>query len=476
MPSVQDPEQKMASNVASFRDPGGSLVRQSGRILRRVNADAAEGFEQFLRTGMARDAMAAGRLVQTVRIPSTPLPFTQSEPSDALYEHERVWFPTYPYEWPAEMLAAAGNLTLDLFREALPHGYGLKDATPYNVLFRGASPVFVDMLSFEARNAQDSSWLAYAQFIRTFLLPLLVARHFGLSPASVFLSQRDGLEPAQVYQWASLHQKLRPEFLSLVTLPHWLTDRAATSTYRPKPASSADQASFILDRLIRSCQKRLTRLMPDANADSTWSGYLDHKSLYSPAQLAQKEAFVAEALDFADARQVLDVGANEGRFSFLAARKGASVVAIDTDPTVVGRIWRQAKEDQLDVLPLVVDLARPTPATGWRNQECDSFLDRATQSFDLVMMLAVVHHILVTERVPLDQLLDLVADLTRQWAIIEFVSPEDAMFQGLLRGRDALYQHLTAANFESAVQQRFEIIRSQKVDGMHRCLYLLRRR
>src|SRR4029079_9111581 len=145
----------------------------------------------------------------------------------------------------------------------------------------------------------------------------------------------------------------------------------------------------------------------------------------------------------------LDVGANEGHFSFVAARQGASVVAIDSDPVVTGKIWREAVRNQRDVLPLVVDLTRPTPALGWRNQECESFLDRAQGHFDLVMLLAVIHHMLVTERVPLDEILGLVEDLTREYALIEFVAPQNPIFARIVRGRENLYSHLTIAAFEA---------------------------
>ena len=120
--------------------------------------------------------------------------------------------------------------------------------------------------------------------------------------------------------------------------------------------------------------------------------------MYSAEQLAQKEAFVREALAVSRPHAVLDVGANEGYFSFIAAAQGASVVAIDSDPMVVGSVWREASKQRLNVLPLVVDLTRPTPAMGWRNQECASFLDRARGGFDLVMMLAVIHHMLAWRR------------------------------------------------------------------------------
>src|SRR5262249_34949305 len=162
-------------------------------------------------------------------------------------------------------------------------------------------------------------------------------------------------------------------------------------------------------------------------------------SIYSAQQLAQKTAFIAQALEIAQPRNVLDIGANEGHFSFLAAKHGASVVAIDTDPAVVGSIWRRANRERAEVLPLVVGITRATPAIGWRNQECASFLDRARGAFDLTMFLAVLHHMLVTERIPLDEIFSLADEVSRDYVLIEFVAPEDPMFQRIVRGRDRLY-------------------------------------
>jgi len=461
--------------VRSFRDPAGVVLRHKGRILRLVRREYAAEMEAFLATPFARQSMDAGKLVDSAKIP-VPEPDEFAESADVFYEHDRIPFPSYPQEWPAEMLQAAGVLTIELFQQALVAGYGLKDATPYNILFRGSQPVFVDVLSFERRQPLDASWMAYAQFVRTFLLPLLVHREFGLFPGDTFATHRDGIEPESVYRWIGWRRRLTPPFLSLVTLPKWMSARAHPGIYHPRPAASEEQARFILDRLLAATARQLERLAPKAGSDSAWSGYLEHKSLYTPSQLAAKERFVSEALEIAKPRTLLDVGANEGRFSLLAARGGASVVAIDTDPVVTGKIWRKARREGLAVLPLVVDLTRPTPAAGWRNQECESFLDRARGGFDMVMLLAVVHHMLVTERVPLDDLLTLVKELTRDYALIEFVSPDDPMFNRVARGREALYSHLTFSAFEAALASQFETIKTCKLEELDRCLYLIRRR
>lgn len=139
-------------------------------------------------------------------------------------------------------------------------------------------------------------------------------------------------------------------------------------------------------------------------------------------------------------------------------------------------MFLSASQDGLDILPLVVDLCRPTPSLGWRNRETPSFLDRARQGFDMVMMLAVIHHMLITERIPLSEILALAADLTTDLLLVEFIEPDDPMFQRLTRGRDALYAMLTAAYFESAAMPLFEIVRKHAIRNSNRILYLLRRR
>ena len=489
-----------APHVKSFRDPAGGVFRHQGRVLRTVKPAFVPEFESFLATRVAREGIDSGRIPKTWRLgPTESAGFTR-EP-EAIFEHERVPFPSYPYEWPAEMLHAAAELTLDLASSALEEGFGIKDATPYNVLFRGSAPVFVDLLSFERREPLDPTWMAYGQFVRTFLLPLAAHKYFGMAPGEVLAAHRDGLEPETVYQWLGWWRRLNPPLLGLVSLPRWMArggsgnGRRRADLYHPKRAGSAEQARFILQGLLRSCRRHLRALSPGTPKQSAWTDYLGHKSLYSAQQLSQKEGFIKQALEsgsaFARGRShllggthggsrqtVLDIGANEGHFSFLAARAGASVVAIDSDPAVAGKIWRTAGD--LDVLPLVVNLARPTPSIGWRNRECDSFLERASPQasggFDMVLMLAVLHHLLVSERIPLEDVLKLASELTRGYAVIEFVAPEDPMFQQIVRGRERLHGDLTVDRFEQAARAHFDVVRAQQIDGLNRWLYLLRRR
>jgi 2-polyprenyl-3-methyl-5-hydroxy-6-metoxy-1,4-benzoquinol methylase len=478
----------MREPAPSFRDPAGCCCSFQNRVLRRVAAPAVPEFEAFLQTGGARRFIAEKKFVSTRRLdereisglreaPELKTFFAAAAPA-IVYEHERIAFPGYAHEWPPEMLWDAGRLTLELAQAACADGFGLKDATPHNILFRGSEPVFIDALSFERRQPGDPLWLPEAQFNRTFLLPLLANRHWGLPLAEIFTTRRDGLEPEDVYRWCGPLEKFTPRLLSLVSIPAWLSRRASPDNqkiYQPHLLANTEKAQFILESLFQRLERALSALQPAVRKSSVWSDYMSTHSYDDPA-FAAKEKFVGEALrEFKPAR-VLDAGANTGHFSALAAQAGAEVVAVDLDAACAGAIWRQAREKKLNILPLVVNLARPSPALGWRNAECPSFLDRATGAFDGVLMLALIHHLLVTERIPLAEILRLAHDLTRSLLVIELVEPQDAMFRRLTRGRDQLHAALDAKMFEEACLPFFEIVRSLALPGTRRRLYCLKRR
>ncbi len=478
-----------APTTASFRDPSGVLLRTSSRILRLVNAAGAEDLETLFRAKSGQRFIESGRIAATEVLDGAKIArlhsdaafreiFDRIRPALVL-EHERIPFPSYPYEWAPEMLHAAGELTLKLAIGLLDDGLGLKDGTPYNVLFRGPEPVFIDLLSFERRDPDDPTWLAYAQFVRTFLLPLLAVKHFGLGLDQLLGPRRDGLEPEEVYRWLGPLDKLRPPFLSLVSMPAWLASRHGrddAAIYKRRQVGNPEKARFILESLFKGLRRTLTKLRPNAGRSSIWSDYMRSNNNYSTEHFRAKHDFVERVITEQRPRRVLDVGCNTGHFSALAARAGASVVAIDYDPVVVGDVWRAARAERLDILPLVVNLTRPTPGIGWRNQECSGFLERARGAFDCVLMLAVIHHMMVTERVPLDDVLDLAAELTSRLAVIEFIGPEDSMFRRLVRGREHLHQGLTPEVFEASARRHFEILRTQRVEGAERWLYLLAKR
>lgn len=418
-------------------------------------------------------------------LPDTTVPSGLDLPSDVLQqvpegaiilEHKPVAFPNYPYEWPPEMLRSAAELTLRLAQSASAAGFTLKDATPYNIMFEGPKPVFIDILSFAASDPLDAVWRPYAQFVRTFVYPLLASRYFGLRPDELLLVHRDGLEPERMLRLCPLWRLMAPPFLGSVTIPAILSrhaDTAAPDRFRARHAKSRGEAKFLLGRLFQRAERLLPRRsVPSKKSEA--ARYMETGHTYAAREFAGKESVLRSALNLGRFRSVLDIGCNTGYFSVLAARHGARVVAIDRDPDAVGALWRTAGGSDLHILPLVIDIARPPGSCGWANSEFPSFLDRARGKFDGVLMLALVHHLLVNERVPLDRIFELAAALTTNMLIIEYVDPADAQFQRIARGREALHRDLTQNSFEDCARRRFHIMESHEVTPTRR-IYVMRK-
>ena len=257
------------NQLCSFRDPSARVVVTSGRVLRVATGPEGQSIKEFLESRLAEALEAEGKLVHTRLC-------DRADAGSLVWEHERVPFPSYPYEWPPEMLHSAAELTVELARRALPEGYGLKDATPCNVLFRGPRPVFVDVASFERRDLRDPVWLAYAQFVRTFLLPLAADKYLGITPADVFINHRDGLSPEAVHAMLPAARKLHPFFLEWVTLPALISRTGAARSggiYRPRRSTDSEQARFTLEVHLKRFERALRRVAPDSGRKSAWSDY-----------------------------------------------------------------------------------------------------------------------------------------------------------------------------------------------------------
>ena len=212
----------------TFRDPAGSLVVERDRAVRTIRPEFREPVFEFLNSSFYRRAVERGDMIASV---------VEDDADGLRLIHPRVRIATYPWEWTASQWMSAAELTLRLCDEALDDGWILKDATPLNVLFDGARPVLVDVLSFERRNPGSSLWLAYGQYVRTFLLPLLMKKMLQW-PLELTSFKRDGYEPAELYAAMGWMKRLSPAALWPVTIPALLDRRkdAQTGAKKAQPA------------------------------------------------------------------------------------------------------------------------------------------------------------------------------------------------------------------------------------------------
>ncbi|HEY8241566.1 MAG TPA: class I SAM-dependent methyltransferase, partial [Kiritimatiellia bacterium] len=433
-----------APAAGSYRDPSGFVFIDSGSVYRAVSDAKWPLFEEIRNSGVLDTLMRAGDLVGSTVVDPDGAEQARLKAQlpgwNHFCRHEKIELLSFPYEWCYSMLADAGLLHLAMQRALLGKGFSLKDATAFNVQFVGARPVFIDLLSIERPGRLDV-WVAYSQFCRMFLYPLLLHLHKGLTSRHLFLPSLEGPDAGQTARLLGRWGSLRPDAFMDVWLARAFERKESDKTRAlrsemAKEGTKPDAQLMNLDRL----ERKLGALKTRYNLSGHWADY-ERTNTYNTEARTEKAAAIRAFLERQKPGTVLDVGCNTGTYSVMAAESGAKVVSVDSDHDCVEALYRTARERKLNILPLVVDISNPSPAVGFQNGERERFLDRV--SADAVLALALVHHLLITARIPLDGIRDLFHGLTRKWLVIEFVDRDDPMFQTLLALREDLYKDWT---------------------------------
>ncbi len=448
--------------LSSFRDPCGFLFWQSDRLYRQINPAGARDYDLLMTGGLYAELVGKGRL-----IPHAEDEIAKSPDGRAyrIVRPEMIPYISYPYEWCFEQYRDAALLTLDIALCALDKGMILKDAASYNVQFRGGSPVFIDTLSF-TRYREGQTWDAYGQFCRHFLAPLLLMSGVSPSCAKMTVLYIDGIPLELASAIMGGKWKWRPS----VYLHLYLHARQVVGASSGKKIKKIAIPLISLKTIIANLRKLIAKLK-SPRGDTEWAAYYDTMLNYSDEVFKYKGVLVARFLDTCDAKSVCDIGANRGEFSkYAAERTGGHVVAYDVDHTAVNQHYLYVRANKkANVLPLVIDLTNPSPAIGWANEERKPLEKRA--NFDCIMALALIHHLAISNNVPLEKVAENFSRLGRH-LIIEFVPKEDSQMKKLLLNREDIFENYNEAGFESAFARYFELVKKEPITGSTRILYL----
>jgi hypothetical protein len=461
-----------APDGGSFRDPDGRIFRIHGEIVRALSEEGAANWSAFEESGLLARLVESGDVVETTTGSAAELEAVSSADPGGQWvtalRHERLPFVSYPYEWTFSMLRDAALLQLRVTREALGVGLALKDATPYNVQWRGARPVFIDVGSFE-RARPGEPWLGYRQFCMLSLYPLLLESYRGVPFQPWLRGSLEGIHPAEARSLLRGRDTLKRGVFKHVAL-HAKLERSHAGGEKDvrKELKDAGFAKGLIEANLKGLEKLVKGLA--APGDPTeWSDYRATCS-YSDEDTRAKEKFVRAAVLRRPRSLVWDLGANDGRYSRIAAEGSAYTIALDVDHGVVDRLYRTlANEEVRTILPLVGDIADPSPGLGWRGRERLPLAQRGSP--DLVLALALVHHLIISRTIPQRELIDWLADLGSE-LVIEFPDREDVMVKRLLaRKREGSHPDYTRDDFEQLLRSRFAILAGAELPSGTRAVY-----
>lgn len=467
MTVVSMPESELLAG--SFRDPSGFLFRRDGVLYRQVNRVHRPHYDLLVDSGLYTELVEAGLLIPHEEESEEP-----DAPVDAykVIRPEEVDFVSYPFEWSFEQLKDAALTTLAVQKRALDKGMSLRDASAYNIQFHRGRPILIDTLSFE-KLREGKPWVAYRQFCQHFLAPLALMSYRDIRLGQLLRTHIDGLPLDLAAHLLPFRARLRgPLLLHLFvhskSQERYAGDRAIQAN---KSGRSFSLQAFrgLLDSLTGAIEKLHVK-----TKTSNWVDYYGEASHYSADSVESKKNMVTDFIKRVSPATVWDLGANTGFFSRIASDQGIKTVAFDMDPGCVEENYRRVKSNgEQNLLPLVCDLTNPSPAIGWGNEERMTLRERGPA--DLVMGLALVHHLAIANNVPLPRIAEYFASLGRR-LIIEFVPKEDEKVRQLLATREDIFPEYTRAGFEEAFKERFDTEHAQEIEGSDRVLYLMRAR
>jgi hypothetical protein len=441
----------------SFRDPASRVVIDGDKVVRLLDERGLTGWRALSATDFFRTSVAEGTLIESVEV-------DPPDGSAAALAHPRLDFVSYPYEWTFSMLRDAALLQLDLLEGALGAGLTIKDATPYNIQFVDGRPMFIDIGSFEAYQPGEP-WIGYRQFTRQFLFPLMLRAWVGV-PFQPWL--RGDIEGPTAAQMAKLipGKRFNTSALLHVRLQARMESQMGDRSVRRELGEAGFSADLILAN-VRKLRKLVDSLEWD-EADEGWSTYAECSHV--SRDRATKAEFLESALDRLGSRRVVDLGANDGHFSRIAAAKGHLAIAVDSHEPVLDALYRSKPGQGLAIV--LTDLANPSPSQGWAGVERPSLVERARP--DLVIAYGLIHHLIYGASIPPREVVRWLASFQCP-VLLEFVSPADEMVVKLVGNKlpHELHPGGEEQDFRVLVDEHFTIGAEHRLGEGTRVLFAL---
>ncbi len=451
---------------SSFRDPSGFLFSQGGHLYRQINLEYSSTYKKLMDSGLYAALIKKGWIIPHEE--ARDIKPARPDTSFLVIKPEKVFFISYPYEWCFSQLKDAALLTLKIQKLALEKGLTLKDASAYNIQFVNGKPILIDTLSFD-EYTDGKPWDAYKQFCQHFLAPLALMSKVDIRLNQLLRVYIDGVPLdlcSKLLPWSS---RLNLGLATHIHIHSNVQKKYSSSTETSTKNISVSQTGLL--GVIDSLQSTIKGLEWQPKG-TEWAEYYDITN-YSSDAFEDKKQQVRSFLQETGGGKIWDLGANTGEFSRVAMDFG-SVVSFDIDPAAVEKNYRQIKSSkEVGILPLVQDLTNPSGGIGWANAERDSLTKRGP--VDVVLALALIHHICISNNVPLEFFAEYLRSLGN-YTILEFVPKEDSQVKILLNTRKDIFPHYSIEGFETAFGKSFEIVKKQPLEGTLRVLYLLRSR
>jgi len=443
----------------SVADDAGTVFFWQDKVLRAVPAEAADKMRALLASGLLEALVGKGW------IPRCRLASVRLKGFEIVIEQDLLPVVSYPYEWTYGMLRDAALRVLEINLFAREYGWELKDCHGFNLVFDGGQPVWVDLGSFVPCPRTTLGWPAYEEFLRCYEYPLRIWADGGafvarrLSAASEYMAHSDyGLYRWPWLRWGGIDWYQR-----------WLTrwhSRVRQLSRIPKEKIQTKlpgPLGYLVGALVsRGWFPWQNVSLRRAHARIVQRKYRLPAGFWSHYQ-AEGVGFVAtprfrrieELIRLFQITSVIELGGNQGQLSAALLQSGAvsSAICTDADERAVNAAYERTKQSSGRLNTAVLDFIFPM-STPFGEAPI-----RRLQS-DTVLALAVTHHLILTQKVPIKRMLRIIGSYASRMVFVEF------MPLGLWDGKTAppIPAWYTLDWFRAEFSQEFDLRHEEQVE------------
>lgn len=447
----------------SYKDPDARVVEKEGAYYRYIYQSYKEEYDHLMRSGLYLHLVEKGLIVSHEEV---EIDINDPEIYKLLFP-QQINFLSYPFEWSFSQWRKAMLAFLAINQIALKYGMILKDATPYNYYLTKGKAVLFDTTSFVFFKENDL-WFAYKQFCEEFLSPIALMKFHGQRWARLYRSHLRGLPLDFVSKQLGCKSWFNLTCLFHIHLHSRYNNKSASNKRVQKTKTGFSVAK--ISHLLTMIQSTVKSWESAYQYNSHWSSYYE-KDIESKEYLRDKEKTVKKWLELTNPKTVIDLGANTGRFSLIASKYAEQVVALEYDDICVDYIEKTIQKESISNLTaLIGDLAEMTPGLGILNKELKSLYERGKS--EMVLGLALVHHLCISKNLSILHIVELIANISSKYAIVEFIPKEDGKVQLLLQNRKDIFDKYKEDYFVKYLSRYFDIVKEKSLECSKRKLFL----